>query len=208
MNILFLGQQGSGKGTQARLLTAKFGFHYFESGAYLRRVAEKNEAVRKTLEEGKLVLDEEMTSYLTAFLDQQNLYDNIVFDGFPRTLTQYDFLKSWLTSRGVKLDLVIVLTISDEETVRRLSTRRTDPETGGIYNFITNPPPAGVDVSRFIQRDDDKPEAIKERLNLYKERTEPLIAELKKETKVVEINGERPIEVIASDLEKFVNDIH
>jgi len=155
-----------------------------------------------------LVLDEEMTSYLTAFLDQQNLYDNIVFDGFPRTLTQYDFLKSWLTSRGVKLDLVIVLTISDEETVRRLSTRRTDPETGGIYNFITNPPPAGVDVSRFIQRDDDKPEAIKERLNLYKERTEPLIAELKKETKVVEINGERPIEVIASDLEKFVNDIH
>jgi len=63
-------------------------------------------------------------------------------------------------------------------------------------------------VSRFIQRDDDKPEAIKERLNLYKERTEPLIAELKKETKVVEINGERPIEVIASDLEKFVNDIH
>ncbi|KKR87301.1 MAG: Adenylate kinase [Candidatus Woesebacteria bacterium GW2011_GWB1_41_10] len=208
MNILFLGQQGSGKGTQARLLTAKFGFHYFESGAYLRRVAEKNEAVRKTLEEGKLVPDEEMTSYLTAFLDQQNLYDNIVFDGFPRTLTQYDFLKSWLTSRGVKLDLVIVLTISDEETVRRLSTRRTDPETGGIYNFITNPPPAGVDVSRFIQRDDDKPEAIKERLNLYKERTEPLIAELKKETKVVEINGERPIEVIASDLEKFVNDIH
>jgi len=208
MNILFLGQQGSGKGTQARLLTAKFGFHYFESGAYLRRVAEKNEAVRKTLEEGKLVLDEEMTSYLTAFLDQQNLYDNIVFDGFPRTLTQYDFLKSWLTSRGVKLDLVIVLTISDEETVRRLSTRRTDPETGGIYNFITDPPPAGVDVSRFIQRDDDKPEAIKERLNLYKERTEPLIAELKKETKVVEINGERPIEVIASDLEKFVNDIH
>ena len=204
MNILFLGQQGSGKGTQARLLTAKFGFHYFESGAYLRRVAEKNEAVRKTLEEGKLVPDEEMTSYLTAFLDQQNLYDNIVFDGFPRTLTQYDFLKSWLTSRGVKLDLVIVLTISDEETVRRLSTRRTDPETGGIYNFITNPPPAGVDVSRFIQRDDDKPEAIKTRFEYYLQNTKELIDYADVKGNLTKVNGDRPIEEIAKDLEEIV----
>lgn len=204
MNILFLGQQGSGKGTQARLLTEKFGFHYFESGAYLRRIAENNEEVKKLLAKGELVPDEEMTSYLTAFLDQQNLYDDIVFDGFPRDLPQYNFLKNWLDSRSVKIDLVIVLTISDSETVKRLSARRTDPVTGKIYNLITDPPPVDVDFARLTQREDDKPEAIEKRLDLYREMTEPLITQLMKETKVVEIDGERPIEVIAAEIAAMI----
>jgi len=206
MNILLLGQQGSGKGTQARILTEKFGFNYFESGAYLRKVAERNETVRRMLERGEFVPDKEMTSYLTAFLDQQNLYDHIIFDGFPRTLSQYNFLKDWLTSRGVKIDLVIVLKISDRETIRRLSARRIDPETGKIYNLITDPPPPGVDRRRLIRRDDDRPEAILKRIGLYKKLTRPLIARLRKETRVVEINGEQPVEVIASELERLVND--
>lgn len=204
MNILFLGQQGSGKGTQARLLCEKFGFHYFESGAYLRRIAEKNEEVKKTLEEGKLVPDKEMTSYLTAFLDHENLYDDIVFDGFPRTKSQYNFLKNWLTDRNVKIDLVIVLSISDQETIKRLSARRTDPETGRIYNLITDPPPAGVDKNNLLQRDDDKPKAINERLKLYNKLTRPLIDELKKDSKVVKIDGERPIGQISAEINSLI----
>ena len=206
MNILLLGPQGSGKGTQARILTEKFNFFYFESGAYLRKIAEKDEWIRSLLSEGKLVPDREMTSYLTAFLDSKNLYDDIVFDGFPRTLPQYEFLRNWLREKKVALDMVLVLKISEEETIRRLSARRLDPETGEIYNLITDKPPAGVDERKLVQREDDKPEAIEKRLKLYREQTEPLISELQKDSKVVEIDGERSIEEIANDLEKIVGD--
>jgi len=204
MNILLIGPQGSGKGTQARLLTEKYGFYYFESGEFLRKIAEKNEDLKKSLAEGKLVPDREMTSYLTAFLDERNLYDNIIFDGFPRTVDQYEFLKSWLADKKVCLDLVIVLTISENESIKRLSARRLDPTTGKIYNLVTEPSPAGVDESKLIQRDDDKPEAIRKRLTLYHEKTEPLITELKKDTKVVEIDGERLVGVIAKEIDGIV----
>ena len=93
MNIILFGPQGSGKGTQARLLCEKFGFFYFESGAYLRKLAKDHPEMKTVMDSGKLVPDEEFTSYLTAYLDQENLYDDILFDGFPRTLDQYNFLK-------------------------------------------------------------------------------------------------------------------
>lgn len=179
MNIVLFGPQGSGKGTQAELLCDKFGFFYFESGAYLRKVAETNPELRKSLDEGNLVPDIEFTSYLTAFFDEKNLYDDIIFDGFPRTLEQYKFLKIWLAEKQVKIDLAIVLEISEEETVKRLILRK---------------------------REDDIPEAIKKRLSLYRSRTEILIEEIKKDTKVIEINGERTVEDIQKDLVKIIED--
>jgi adenylate kinase len=206
MNILLIGPQGSGKGTQARLLCDKYGFFYFESGAFLRRMAETHEDIRKMLNEGKLVPDIEMTSYLSAYLDNQNLYDDIIFDGFPRTVVQYNFFKNWLTDKKVKLDLGIVITITEDETIRRLTARRLDPATGKIYNLITEPPPPGVDAEKLVQREDDKPNAIKKRLEIYKSQTEPLIEELKKETTVIELDGERPIEMIFSDISRLIDE--
>jgi adenylate kinase len=207
MNIVLFGPQGSGKGTQARLLCEKYGFFYFESGAYLRRIAENNPELKKALSEGKLVPDEEMTSYLTAFLDQKNLYDEIVFDGFPRTVGQYRFLKNWLDAKQVKLDLAVVLEIPEDETVRRLTSRRLDPATNKIYNLITDPPPATVDVNSLVQREDDKPEAIKRRLSFYRELTEPLIAEIDKDSEVVKLDGNRPIDEIQKDLVAIIDNL-
>ena len=200
MNILLIGPQGSGKGTQARLLCDKFNFSYFEAGAFLRQMAEKNEDLRIYLAGGNLVPGEEMSSYVTTYLDDNGLYDNILFDGFPRTLDQYEAFKKWAGVKNVKLNLVILLTISEAETVRRLSARRQDPATGKIYNLITDKPPVEIDASTLIQREDDKPEAIAKRLSLYKEQTEPMIAELRKITDIIEIDGERPVDTILQDI--------
>lgn len=204
MNILILGPQGSGKGTQARLLVEKFGFFYFESGDFLRGISKKNEQVREMLASGAFVPDKEMASYVVAFLDEKGIIDNILFDGFPRSIKQLEVLKSWLLKRNAKINLALILVISEKETIRRLSARRMYPKTGKIYNLITDLPPADIDKSALIQRDDDKPEAIKKRLAWYKKRVIPLIGRLKKEAKVVEIDGERPIAEIQADLVKIV----
>ncbi len=204
MNILFLGPQGSGKGTQARLLSEKFGFYYFESGAFLRELAKNNPVVKDTIDAGKLVPNEEMSSYIAAFFDQKQIYDDIIFDGFPRTVEQYKFFKDWLTDKNVKLDFAFVLNISEKMTIERLSARRMDLETGKIYNLITDKPPASVDELKLVQREDDKSEAIKERLLLYKKMTLPLIEELKKDTKVISLDGEKPIGEIQEELGGYI----
>lgn len=200
MNILLLGPQGSGKGTQARLLVEKYKFFYFESGGFLRETASKNEELRKSLAAGQLVPDSEMASYVESYLDEKGQYDNIIFDGFPRTLTQYKTLKNWLEDKNVKIDLVIILKIDRQTTIKRLSSRRIDLQSGKIYNLITDPPPTGVDQTKLVQREDDKPDAIEKRLAWYDSLVLPLIDVLRNETKVIEINGERSIEEIQKDL--------
>jgi adenylate kinase len=177
MNIVILGPQGSGKGTQAKLLAEKFDFLYFESGEFLRELALKNETLRQTMDKGKLVPSNELASYIESYLDQKQIYDNIIFDGFPRELAQYEFFKNWLRDKDVKFDLVIVLLVSEETTLKRLMLRK---------------------------REDDTEEAIKKRLELYTKETVPLIEALKKETNVVEIDGERSVEEIQKDLEEII----
>lgn len=204
MNILLLGPQGSGKGTQARLLCEKFGFFYFESGAFLRDASKTNEHLAQMLKNGVFVPDAEMSSYVTSYLDEKGVYDNILFDGFPRSIIQYDSLKVWLTAKKVKIDIIFLLTISQEETIRRLSARRTDPVTGKIYNLVTDPPPSGLDPNTLTQRDDDKPEAIKKRLGWYEEQVTPLIAALREDIGVVDIDGMRPIGEIQKELVEII----
>jgi len=89
-----------------------------------------------------------------------------------------------------------------------LSARRSDPKTGKIYNLVTDPPPADIDRNLLVQRDDDKPEAIKKRLGWYKEQVLPLIAQLKNEIRVVEVDGERPIDEIQNNLLKEIESLN
>ncbi len=204
MNILILGPQGSGKGTQAQLLVKKFQFTYFASGDFLRDLAKTNTQVLETINKGELLPDEEMFGFMRDFFEKKGTFDNIVFDGYPRSVKQHEMLRDWLGTKNTKVDVAFLLQISDEETIRRLSARRMDPETGTIYNLITNPPPQRVDKEKLVTRDDDLPEAIKERLELYHKVTAPLIGVLKNDGILVEIDGERSIDVIQKDLVSFI----
>lgn len=205
MNIILLGPQGSGKGTQARLLQEKYGFNYFESGAYLRRMGEKYPEVKKIMDSGQLVPDKEFTSYLASYLDSEHMYDGVIFDGFPRTVDQYLFLKNWLNDKHVKIDLVFVIEISESETIRRLSGRRMDPKTNKIYNLITEKLPEDVDEKSLIQRDDDKEEAIKKRLEIYNTRTKDLVQAVGNDSKVIKIDGERPVLKIHNEISSIID---
>lgn len=207
MNILILGPQGSGKGTQARLIAESLNLFYFESGSFLRDLAKENKELSEMLNRGVLVPQEETSSYITAFFDSKALYDDIVLDGFPRSLDQYEVFKNWLRDKDVRLDVTFVLNLSEEESVRRLESRRQDPETGKIYNLVTDPPPAEVDKDKLVQREDDKPEAIKKRLEAYKAKAQPLIEVLKHDSRVVELDGSKNIDEIHREMIKVLMEL-
>lgn len=197
MIIIILGPPGSGKGTQAQLLADKLGLFYFESGRFSRELAKKDSRIAKVIGRGDLIPEDEMTKYVSEYLEEDvRDVNNILFDGYPRFVTQYKFLKDWLKSKGAEIDYVILLEVGEKEIIKRLSARRADKKTGKIYNLITNPPPKDIPKSRLVQRRDDKPEVIKERLNEYRKNTLPMINFIKKEGILIEVDGEQPIEVI------------
>ena len=206
MNILFLGPQGSGKGTQAHLLKEKLNLHYLDMGAFLRETAKINPEVEHKLSGGELLPDELVISLVKEYLEQNQLYDDLVYDGFPRRVAQLQKLQEILKAKGKKLDYTVYLSLSEEETIRRLSARRIHKTTGGIYNLVTNPPSSDINPEDLIQRQDDQPEAIRERLREYHTDTEPLLEELKSSTKFIEVDGMQSIENIHQEIVKALSD--
>lgn len=208
MNILIIGPQGSGKGTQAKLLAEKKDLFLVESGAILREAALKNPAIDEVInKKGQLLPDEETFSLIKGWVEAgANDLNDLLFDGFPRSTVQYDLLKEWFHEKGIKLDKVFLLEISKEETIRRLSSRLTCDKCGRVYNTITNPPPAGGCEcgGALSQRQDDTPQAIETRLSFYDRITTGLVEQLDKEGILVRINGERPIEVISQEILSYL----
>jgi adenylate kinase len=206
MIILVLGPQGSGKGTQGKLLASRLDYFYFDVGAHLRKIAKTDPRINQIVNKrGELLPDEEIFQIVTKHLEENHLYDNIILDGYPRSSAQYELIKNWFATHGTKINKAILLTVSDEVSIKRLSARRSDPVTGKIYNLITKVPGPEVDPRKLLQREDDKPEAIAERLRLYHQTTGPLVDLLKKEGILVEVDGERPIEDIQGSINEIFN---
>ena len=209
MIIIFLGPPGSGKGTQAKLLHQKLGGFYFEGGDVLRRKAEENSPLGKKIKEtiyqqGKLVPDNLMKKILEDWLADKDIKKGIIFDGFPRSLAQYQILKEILFKKGEKITKVIFLKVSEPVLVSRLSSRRICPKCGLEFNLITKPPKNDEICdscgTKLIQRADDTPEVIKARLKTYFEKTQPLVDLAKKEKVLEEMDGERKIEEIHQEI--------
>jgi adenylate kinase len=182
-NLVLLGPPGAGKGTQAERLVGDFDLPYYATGNILREaVEEQSELGRKAkeyMDAGDLVPDDLICNVIAERLDTGEADDGFLLDGFPRTIGQAEMLEKALAERGRSLTAAILIETPDEEVIRRLSGRRTCVKGGHVYHLEFDPPKnPGVcdqDGSRLIQRDDDKPETIKKRLEVYHDQTEPLI---------------------------------
>jgi adenylate kinase len=206
VNIILLGPQGSGKGTQAEKLSEEFGLFHFEAGALMRELAKTHPDIEEIVNKrGALMPDDQIFTFVKEHLLTKNRFDGIIFDGYPRSIYQFELIESFLATKGTHIDLVIAIEIPEEETIQRLSARRMDPVTGQIYNLITNPPAAGTDISKLIHREDDTPEAIKTRLAAYRSYTEPLIDIFRKKGFLHEIDGTQSIDEIYNQIRTLIS---
>lgn len=208
MNLIMLGPQGSGKGTQSELLVEKYGLNYMEMGKIMRNIAESehnkySEVVEEHVNKGLLVPEKYIKLIALDYIKKQDKNRGFLFDGYPRSRKQYEQLKEALMGFGEKLDRVIYLDISEDETMRRLTSRRTCEKCGKIYNLITNPPQIAGQCEcggKLEYREDDKPEAIKQRLLAYKKITLPVLDEAREEGILIEIDGEKSIKKVHNDI--------
>jgi len=209
MKIIFLGPPGSGKGTQAKLIVKKLNLQYFESGDILREKAREEDTLGREIDriihqEGKYVPDKMVVEIVKGWINKDRLEQGIIFDGFPRTLNQYQDLQKVLTEKGSGIDQVIYLKVSEEESIRRLSARRICLQCDFEFNLVTKPPKkdelCDQCQKKLIQRKDDAPEIIKKRLQTYYQLTRPLVESVRQQGILEEIDGERSINEIHQDI--------
>jgi adenylate kinase len=197
--LIFFGPPGAGKGTQAKVLADRKGFAHLSTGDMFRAAIKAQSEIgllaKSYMDEGRLVPDE-VTNGIAKEGIQKAGNDNFILDGYPRTLEQAMFLDAFLKENGADAYTVISLVVPDENIIERTSGRGTDPETGLIYHITLNKPPTQEILDRLKFRDDDKPEAVKERLVEYAQKTAPLLEYFEAQGKLKSVDGVGTIDQI------------
>ena len=199
MAIVLFGSPGSGKGTQAKLLTQCLGVPHISTGDMLRdRIrsgSELDSAVVATMQSGALVPDGVMNEMVAQRLSQPDAANGFILDGFPRTLDQAEHFADWLAGRGIR-QLVIHLAVDYNIIIARLTGRRQCPRCGTLYNVASHPPKVAglcdLDGTELVIRDDDREDVIRERLEAYERQTRPVLDFFRK-------SGHRVVRIEARD---------
>ncbi|MBI3997552.1 MAG: adenylate kinase [Armatimonadetes bacterium] len=204
MNLIFLGPNGAGKGTQARLLHQREGIPQIATGDMLRAASAAGTPLGREAERyvraGELVPDAVMIGLVADRLQQEDTSAGFVLDGFPRTIAQAEALEAVLAGMNRHLDRVIYFEVSETTLIKRLSGRMLCRAQGHIYNVHSNLPKTpgvcDVDGSPLYTREDDRPETVRRRLQVYREQTEPLLAFYRARGLYAMLNAEGDVEAI------------
>jgi adenylate kinase len=204
MDLVLLGAPGAGKGTQGALLAERLGIPKVATGDMLREAVRQGtdlgREARRIMDAGELVPDGVILGMVRERLSAADAAEGAVFDGYPRNVAQAEALDGMLAELGRKIDHVVYIDVEDDAIVRRMTGRRTDPETGTVYHAEFNPPPAEV-AGRVVQRDDDREETVRHRLVVYRESTAPLVDHYRAAgVPVHTVDGDRAIDAVQDEI--------
>lgn len=214
MRVILLGAPGAGKGTQAQFIMSKFGIPQISTGDMLRAAVKAGSPlglqVKGVMAAGGLVTDEIIIALVKERITQPDCANGFLLDGFPRTIPQAQAM----VDVGISIDVVIEIAVEDEEIVTRLSGRRVHPDSGRIYHTIFNPPKRenldDLTGEPLIQRDDDKEETIRKRLQVYHQQTKPLVDFYKalqrngNGVNVEQLNGAVDVEIVRTEISRLL----
>ncbi len=216
MNLILMGLPGAGKGTQAERIVENYKIPHISTGDMFRQ-AIKDETelglkAKQFMDAGELVPDEVTIGIVRDRLSQKDCDKGFLLDGFPRTVAQAEALEDILASMGKKIDYVINVDVPEEILMERLTGRRVSPTSGRTYHVIFNPPKVegicDVDGSKLIQRDDDKPETVKKRLEVNVAQAQPLIDFYTEKGYLRNIQGNQDINDVYQEIDQLLKGLN
>lgn len=208
MKIIMLGAPGAGKGTQAKKIAEKYQIPHISTGdifrANIKNGTQLGKEAKKYMDQGMLVPDELTTNLLVDRIKNADCENGYVLDGFPRTIPQAECLDQALAKMDDAVDYAINVDVPDENIIRRMSGRRACLSCGATYHIQYHPPKADntCDVcgSQLVLRDDDKPETVKKRLEVYHGQTQPLMDYYAAKNILIQVDGTQDIEKVFADI--------
>lgn len=213
MKIIMLGAPGAGKGTQAKMISAKYGIPQISTGdifrANIKNQTELGKKAKSYIDQGLLVPDELTLDLVTDRLAKDDCANGYILDGFPRTLKQADALTAALKKQSAAIDFAVDIEVPDESIIERMGGRRVCPKCGATFHVKYNPPKqegiCDVCGEKLIIRDDDKAETVKKRLNVYHESTQPLIDYYKKAGCLKAFDGTLPMDEVFAKIDQVLS---